>query len=464
MTMMVRHWDTFRAAVVADRQRATSRLRTDETDFLPAALEIIERPVSPTARMTSWVLMIALVISITWATFGRLDIVVSAPGQVSPSEDVKIIQAADTGVVRAIHVHDNQSVRAGQPLIDLDPTVSAADVRQVEEGYEAAALDAARARAMLSALDGHGLRFVPPAGTPADVVSTQVALAAAELEAIVGASSMHGADRRVAQAARAEARLRAVKLSESVAIVAQEVAANAELLSKGYVSKLRFLELQRQQSALIRDRDIAFETSRKADAQIASADGTLRQANGDARAKVLSALAKSETEVRLRREELVRVRHRTGLQRLVSPIDGMVSQLAVHTVGGVIELAKPIMVVVPSAGRLIGQVKIPTRDAGFVRVGQPVAVKLAAFPFTRYGTARGRVESISPDSIHDDTLGLVFIARIAVERRISGRGGQPIALTPGMEITADIRTGRRSIMNFLVSPLQEVLLKAGRER
>jgi hemolysin D len=130
MTMMVRHWDTFRAAVVADRQRATSRLRTDETDFLPAALEIIERPVSPTARMTSWVLVIALVISITWATFGRLDIVVSAPGQVSPSEDVKIIQAADTGVVRAIHVHDNQSVRAGQPLIDLDPTVSAADVGQ----------------------------------------------------------------------------------------------------------------------------------------------------------------------------------------------------------------------------------------------------------------------------------------------------------------------------------------------
>jgi hemolysin D len=317
---------------------------------------------------------------------------------------------------------------------------------------------------MLSALDGHGLRFVPPAGTPADVVSTQVALAAAELEAIVGASSMHGADRRVAQAARAEARLQAVKLSESVAIVAQEVAANAELLSKGYVSKLRFLELQRQQSALIRDRDIAFETSRKADAQIAFADGTLRQADGDARARVLNALAKSETEVRLRREELVRVRHRTGLQRLVSPIDGMVSQLAVHTVGGVIELAKPIMVVVPSAGRLIGQVKIPTRDAGFVRVGQPVAVKLAAFPFTRYGTARGRVESISPDSIHDETLGLVFIARIAVERRISGRGGEPIALTPGMEITADIRTGRRSIMNFLVSPLQDVLLKAGRER
>jgi len=464
MTMMVRHWDTFRAAVAADRQRATSAFRTDETDFLPAALEIIERPVSPTARITAWVLVIALAVAIAWATFGRLDIVVSAPGQVFPSDDVKIIQAADTGVVRAIHVHDNQPVRAGQALVDLDPTVSAADVRQGEEGLKAAELDAARARAMLSALDGRGLRFVPPAGTPTDVASTQAALARAELEAVVGASSMHGADRRVAQAARAEARLQAVKLSETVAIVAQEVAANAELLSKGYVSKLRFLELQRQQSALLRDRDIAFETSRKADAQIASATGTLRHADGEARARVLAALAKSETEVRLRREELVRVRHRTGLQRLVSPIDGMVSQLAIHTVGGVVELAKPVMVVVPSAGRLIAQVRIPTRDAGFVRVGQPVAVKLAAFPFTRYGTAHGRIESVSPDSIPDDKLGLVFVARVAVERRLRGREGQIIPLTPGMELTADIRTGQRSILNFLVSPLQEVLAKAGHER
>lgn len=463
MNALTHHWTAVRDALDNERARSRRVLRTEETDFLPAALEVIERPVSPTARVTTWVLLGLLAVALLWLVLGQVDIVASAPGKLAPADDVKLIQPGAAGIVHAILVRDGQSVHAGQPLVELDPTVSDADAAQASKALETAMLDAARLRAVLSALDGQGLRFTPPAGTAADVAATQIALARAQLAEIQATDRTRAADTQAARAARAEAQIEAAKLSETLPLLDEQIAANEKLLEKGYVSKLRVIEMRRQRLSAARDRDAALATERKADAQIAVSGGNSSQSTAEARARVLADLAKAESDARLRKEELTKATNRSSLQRLVSPVDGTVTQLAVHTVGGVVEAAKPIMVIVPAHGRLVAEVAIANRDVGFVAAGQPVALKIEAFPFTRYGAVQGRLEQISSDAIQDEKRGLIYTARVALDRATIERDGTTVALTPGMAVTADIRTGRRSFASYLLSPIDEIRRTAARE-
>jgi len=145
-------------------------------------------------------------------------------------------------------------------------------------------------------------------------------------------------------------------------------------------------------------------------------------------------------------------------------VDGTISQLAVHTVGGVVEAAKPIMVIVPSGGSLVAEVRIQNRDIGFIHPGQEVALKLEAFSFTRYGTLKGKVLTVGSDAVQDEKLGLVYPARIAIDLTQPGLRGGAMRADVGMQVTADIRTGRRSILSYLLSPIDEATQEAGRER
>lgn len=464
MNAITHHWTAIRDALDNERARSRSALRTEETDFLPAALEVVERPVSPTARITAWVLLGLLVVALLWLFLGRVDVVASAPGRLVPADDVKLIQPGAGGVVRAILVRDGQQVRAGQALVELDPTVSDADAAQAGKALETAELDAARLRAILSGLDGQGLRFTPPAGTTPEVAATQVALARAQLAEIQAGTQTRAADTEAARAARAEAQIQAAKLSETLPLLDEQIEANEKLLEKGYVSKLKVIEMRRQRLAAARDRDAALATARKAQAQIAVAGGNSSQSAAEARARVLADLAKAESDARLRKEELTKATKRSSLQRLTSPVDGTVTQLAVHTVGGVVEAAKPIMVIVPARGKLVAEVAIANKDVGFVTVGQPVALKVEAFPFTRYGVVPGRLEQISSDAVQDEKQGLIYTARIALDRATIQRDDALAKLTPGMAVTADIRTGRRSLASYLLSPIDEIRTTAGRER
>ncbi|MBP2275349.1 MULTISPECIES: HlyD family type I secretion periplasmic adaptor subunit [Sphingomonas] len=463
MNAISRHWQIVQGALADEKARKKSLFNTDETAFLPAALEVIATPVSPTGRATTWALLAALAFTIGWLTFGYIDVVASATGKLIPADSVKLIQPAEAGVVHAILVHDGQQVKAGQALVELDPTISVAEATQAQKALETALLDAARCRAILSALDGRGLAFKVPPGTSADVVAMQVALAQAQLDDVEATARMRRSEQDASVAARAEALVQAAKLTETLPLLDEQIEANEQLLSKGYVSKLKVIEMRRQRLATARDRDAAIQTANKVAAQMAGAGSGMAQSAAEARAKVLDELAKAEAEAKLRREELAKATQKSSLQTLASPVDGKVSQLAVHTVGGVVEATKPIMVVVPSGGTLVADIKILNRDVGFVRVGQPVAIKLEAFPFTQYGTLPGRIESLGSDAIEDEKLGLVYPARVALGRAQMSRSNT-LRANVGMQVVADIRTGRRTILSYLLSPIDEAAQEAGRER
>ena len=168
--------------------------------------------------------------------------------------------------------------------------------------------------------------------------------------------------------------------------------------------------------------------------------------------------------MRLRTEELTIARERNSRTVLAAPAAGVVQQLQVHTIGAVVRAADPLLVIVPGGTTLVVDVNVLNRDAGFVREGQAVRVKLEAFPFTRYGVIDGRLSFMSHDAVQDEDLGLVFPARVELSRFAINVGRRELPLSAGMAATAEIRTGRRRIIEFLLSPLARRVEEAGRER
>lgn len=464
MNALTTNWAVIRASLAEEKKRDLGRLRVEETGFLPAALEVIERPVSPTARVTAKMLMGGVALLGLWLTFGRTDIVASAPGRIVPTGAVQLVQPAEAGVVRRILVHDGDHVTKGQVLVLLDPTVSSAEATQARKAYETAAFAVARTRAVIDGLDGKGFAFSPPAGADAATVEAQRALAQARLADVQASIAAQVAGGRIAQSDIATARVEVAKLTETLPLLDEQIAANEQLLAKGFVSKLKVIEMRRQRLAQARDRDSAVQSIRRATAQSAGAASTMAKARTEVRAALFDELVKANADMQLRQEELAKTRTRATFQELRAPVSGTIGQLAVHTEGGVVEAAKPIMTVVPADGHLVAEVKLLNRDAGFVSVGQKVDVKLEAFPFARYGSIPGKVLAISPDAVDDEKLGPVYVVRVALDRTRIDRGDRNVAVTPGMSAVADIVTGDRSFLSYLTSTIDEAKGSALRER
>lgn len=464
MSALGHNFRVMREALKADRKRRKAHVKSADTAFLPAALEVIEQPVSPTARATAWALMIGLVVTVAWLIIGHVDVVASAPGKIVPSGSVKIVQSAGTGVVRAIHVRDGDRVLKGQLLIELDTTLSSADLEQARKGLLAAELDVARNRAIADALSGRGVRFAPPAGTSPDVAATQGRLIEAQVGAINATTASLAAARASALSDSDVAAAQHAKLDETVPILDHELEAMQRLDAKGYAPGMRLLELQRQRRGEVGDRDVAIAQQARGQSDARKLARQIEQTREEARRVALADLAKAESEAILRREEVTKATRRSGLQALTAPESGTVQQLAIHTVGGVVEAARTLMVIVPGDGALEVEAHVLNRDAGFVHEGQPAAVKMEAFPFTRYGTVPGQVVSLSRDAVPDPKLGATYAARIRLDRTYIVVDGAPTALSPGLGVTADIRTGSRRIISYLLSPVRTSVAQAGRER
>jgi len=450
-------------AVRAEKARTQGRLVSHEPDFLPAALEVIEKPVSPTGRVTAWLLLLCFALTLAWMTFGKVDVVASAEGSIVPADSVKLVQASETGVVRHIFIHEGDVVQKGQPLLDLDPTVSGAEERQAEQALATARLDVARAQAIADALRGSPLHFAAPEGTPPEVVETQRRLIAAQLAQIEAAVHGYGAARASAMADARAAAEQVSKYHATAPVLDAEIDAMNGLAAKGYAPGLRLMELERQRHSEGGERKVAEAQQARALSEARKFGDQGVQTRAEAQQRALAELAKAQGDAVLRAEELRKAREKSRLQRLYAPVAGTVQQLAVHTIGGVVEPAKPLMIVVPNGGLTV-EAKVLNRDAGFVRPGQPVAVKLQAFPFTTYGTIPGRILTISRDAVPDKDIGPYFLARIALEKSSIDTEKGKVPLGAGLATTNDISIGRRSILAYLVQPIEQIRREAAREQ
>lgn len=456
-------WRVIRDALKADRERRKAHVAAYEGEFLPAALEVIERPVSPTGRMTAWVLLLGLVATLAWLVFGHVDIVASAPGRIVPTGSIKIVQSAGSGVIRAIHVRDGDRVAKGQLLIELDTTLASADLQQADKALLAAQLDVARNRAIADALSGKGIHFTAPQGTPADIAETQRRLVAAQVGEVEASISSLAAARQSALSDAQAAQATREKLDATLPILDHELDAMNNLDRKGYAPGMRLLELQRQRRSEAGDRDVAAAQRERGLSEADKLAQQINQTREQGRRIALADLAKAESDAVQRQEEVTKTQRRAGLQQIYASEAGTVQQLAVHTIGGVVEPAKTLMVVVPSSNEIEMEAQVVNKDAGFVREGQTAVIKFDAFPFTRYGTVPARVVSISRDAVPDRKLGPVYIARIRLNRDSLVVDGHPVRLSAGLSAVADIRTGSRRIISWLLSPIQTTVAQAAHE-
>lgn len=477
---MARHLAILKASWrMQDAADAAAKPRTDH-EFLPAALEIMEKPPSPGWRWLMLSLAGLFTIGLVWSFIGKVDVIATATGKVVPSGNVKVIQPIEIGYIRAIHVKNGQHVKAGELLVELDPTLAGADAAQASSNLLTAEVVAARNSALLAHLEGRRAVFASPAGTSAEVARTQerfVRTAIAEYEG-EKASLIQQRAERSAELAGAMAEI--AKLERTLPLVEQQLAARQELSEKGYFSKIRLLEYE--QLKVEHEQNIAVQRAQAAQARaaIGNIDAQLMRLRGSFGKLAVAELSESQEKSGLAREEVTKSARRAAFQQLRAPVSGTVQQLVVNTIGGVVQPAQPLMIIVPDDAEAVVEAHILNRDIGFVREGQAVRVKLEAFPFTDYGIVPGVVESISRDAIDmpaqggetkgegrtgpPSPQGLVYSARIRLAQRTIRVGNRNQLIGPGLAVQAEIKTGERRIIQYLLSPIAQMADEAGRER
>lgn len=474
-----RHWAILKQSWHDQDEVEGKAKPVSDHEFLPAALEIMEKPPSPGLRWLLLGLCALFAIALLWSFIGKVDVVATASGKVIPSGNVKIIQPIEIGYVRAIHVKNGQRVTAGQLLIELDPTLAGADAQQASQGLLSAEVIAARNAALLAHLQGRPARFVAPAGTPADIVQTQdqfVRTAIAEYEGERASLQQQRAEQQ-AQLQGAEAEIS--KLHQTLPLVEKQLEARKELADKGYFSKIRLLEYEQLKVEHIQNIEVQRANAAQARAAIGNIDAQLLRLKGSFGKTAVSELSEAQEKSGLAREEVTKSARRKEFQVLRAPVSGTVQQLAIATIGGVVQPAQAIMVIVPDEAQVVVEAQILNKDIGFIREGQPVRVKLEAYNFTDYGIIPGVVESISRDAIdmsqpgqqmakdaNGRTIqqGLVYATRIRLLKRTIRVRGRDQIIGPGLAVQAEIKTGERRIIDFLLSPIAQTMDEAGRER
>lgn len=436
----------------------------DHLAFLPAELELVETPVHPAPRWTMRVLVALTAIALLIGIFGRLDIVVTAGGQFIPNARVKTIQPALTGVVREIAVKDGQRVAAGELLMKLDTTQALADTDKARSSRLDAELAAARANALLAAQRDAKAPVVAKVDDAADA-RMKGAQRQAEGAWYEYRDQIEGEKARLArrQAELDSTRAEIARLAATAPLARQQADAYRALVADRYVARNDYLD--KEQSALDKENELNAQRSHAnaLAAAIAEQRAQMEATASKFRRAQLDELEKATQQAAQSGNDETKAQTRQALMSLTAPVAGTVQQLSVHTLGGVVTTAQSLMEIVPDDALEV-EARLLNRDIGFVQIGQQAAVKIEAFPYTRYGFLNGTITAISNDAVQDRKLGLTFPVRIRLETNRIHVDNRWITLTPGMAVTADIHTGKRSVIGYFADPLLQTARESMRER
>ncbi len=416
--LVSRYADVWKAAR-EDERRQPSRIlpHGKAAEFMPAVLEIQDAPPSPIGRAIAGTITLVFMAGIAWSSIGKIDIVAVAQGKVIPSGYSKVIQPViqqfESGIVAAIHVQDGQVVKKGDVLIELDPTQPGADREKAANEYRTAKLDAARLQALLAGSE----RFVAPSDADPKLVAVQQQMLRdqlAEYRARLEATRQLIHQR---QAAIDATKANVERLEATVPIEEQRAAAYRKLLADKFVSEMDYLQFEQQRIDKKQELEGQRHQLKQNRSALAEAEKNYQALVSEFKKTRQGELSDAETKANSLAQEVVKASQRTGLQRLVSPIDGVVQQLAIHTVGGVVTPAQQLMIVVPQDHPVEVEAQVENKDVGFVKEGQSVEIKVEAFPFTLYGTIPGKVLSVSDDAAPIEKVGLVYPTRVSLARR-----------------------------------------------
>ncbi|VWX58649.1 Hemolysin D [Burkholderiales bacterium 8X] len=456
-------------------QIAGPRRLADEAAFLPAALCLQDTPMHPSPRRLAGAMVALFLIAIAWACIGQIDIVAVAPGRIIVSERTKLIQPLETSVVQRVLVKDGDHVEAGQALVELDPTGAVADKTTIESQLRGAQSEVLRGRALLRAIPAGASSSFAARGSAPQLAGWPTSWSDAETAAARTQLAAEWSDIRArlvkaaAEIARRQAEIATVrelvaKLEATVPIARQREIDIRQLADQGFMSSHANQDRARERIEL--ERDLATQHARLAEAKAA-----LRESEESRSAYVAEtrhALSEREAVAELKRQqaeqELAKAGQRERRTTLVAPVPGTVQQLATHTEGGVVTEAQTLMVIVPDSAQMDAEVTLENKDIGFVNLDQAAEIKLETFPFTRYGTVGATVKTVTADAVNDEKRGAIFPVILRLSGTTIDVDGKTIRLSPGMNLTAEIKTGKRRVIEYLLSPLQRATSESLRER
>jgi len=442
------------------------------SDFAPALLRLQHMPPDPLGRKVLWVLLILLAALLVWAVAGRLDIVAVAEGKLVPSSYVKIVQPAEAGIVKDILVNEGERVAAGQTLMRMDALITEADHRSLDAEHRRKLLTLRRIDAELA-----GTPFAAQPDDPPDLAREVLA--------------HWQANRRALEAALAEEKTRLVKARQDLA-AAEQVKAKLEevlphyreqdkayerLVKGGFAGPLMGSDKRRELVEKEQELKTQGHVIESARAGIFQSERKLAQIESDYRRQLHAERNDTQNAADKLGQEVAKQSHRKALMELKAPQAGVVKDLATHTAGTVVQPGTVLLTLVPQDERLTAEVWVSNEDIGFVRPGQPVKLKLAAFPFQKYGLVEGRVEHVGADSADPSAVPggngaadrargqpLLYKALVGIKGRALEADGERLALAAGMQVAAEIHLGTRSVAEYLLSPVQKAWHEAGRER
>ena len=496
-----------------------------DREFLPAALEILETPPSPLPIALMATIAAFALVALAWSFFGRLDVHAVAPGKIETVGYAKVIEPLDPGKVAAIHVEAGQAVKAGDLLFELDPAEAVADARSAEADTNASLAEIARRRYAIEAVraaEAEMTRGDTAASEPGEPKDIDWQLGYNPIERLAAEPELNIAwDPALPEPyrLREEAVLRAdlVQLADALGALdkqmAQKLATHKRLdMSIAYQQKLMETLNQRvstRQEAI--DLKVgtkinlydAKEELEKSQSQLASDEGQLIETDAALRelqsekAKTVSQfiadnenkLAEASRKADEAREALAKAAAKLARTRLAAPIDGVVRQTAVTTVGQVVMPGQQLAVITPAGGKLQVEALVPNLDIGFVKLGQEAVVKVDAFPFTRFGVLHGKVVKIASGAIDEQEAkralaneaasanvaqspppapgqpeSFVFPVAVALDESVMKINGSIVPMTPGMTVSIEIKTDSRRVIDYLLSPLTKIASEAARER
>jgi hemolysin D len=431
-------------------------------------------------RIVLWTLSLLMLFVLLWATFGELDIIVAADGKLTPQTLVKIVQPAEAGVLKELLVNEGESVKKGQTLARLDRTVTNADLSGASADLSTQQLQLRRVEAELAA-------------TPLQMQANDDPLRFAEVARQYDANQKafrDSLDQEKALLVKAEQEMRSAieierKFEQTLPNYAKAAAAYSKLEKEGFLSSLAADEKRRE--ALEKEKDLASQNASVAAlaATVLAQQKKLNQVQNIYQSGLQKELSDLRNRIQRLQPEMDKAAYREGLMELKAPQDGIIVEIATTTIGAVVKPGDVLLTLVPKDERLVASVNIRNEDVGFIRANQAVQIKLAAYPFQKYGMLSGTVVHIAADATSATQSNVAmnsaagsrsaesnpsyalpaYKATIEVPKQfLDSPSGERLQLSTGMHITAEIHQGKRTVLDYLLSPVKKVVQEAGREK
>lgn len=423
----------------------------DKHEFKPLLVEIEDRPLNPLGRALLWTVIAFMILGSLWLYIGKIDIVVSARGKIIPFGEIKVLQPIETGVISKILVREGELVHKGQVLLEIDPSVTETNLDSKQKNLELLEIETNR----LMALIEDKPFLMAETCKDKDVLATQELIYIAtkqgfKQQKLLIEKQILQVKEQIKSAVIDKSRLE--QHSENIKEKELNLLEVIDIIARSEYEAVHKEVIEYEEQIRMRNHDL-----RQLTEKLNELDEQTLLITQEYQNKLLEELTQKNKEASLLKVEIESIEFQKAKQRITSPVDGYVSKLMVHTIGGVVTPAEKLIAIIPKDVPLVIQATVLNQDIGFIKEGMESAIKVDTFDFQKYGLIPATVSHVADDAMEDEKLGPVYQIYLEPHKDYLMVSGEKIYLNSGMSVTAELKVGKRRVIEFFIYPLIKYL-------